>query len=385
MQMKGRYMGQKIVAMILAGGKGTRLEALTKKVAKPAVSFGAKYRIIDFPLSNCANSHIDTVGVLMQYESVSLDEYIGNGEKWGLNGVRSLTTTLAPRQTEEGLSWYKGTADAIYANVDFLDQCDPQYVLILSGDHIYSTTYDEMLKEHIEKNAECTISVYEVPIEEASRFGILVADKNGKIIEFQEKPARPTSNLASMGIYVFNWKTLRRALIKDAQNEDSDHDFGKNIIPMLLGEGKKLIAYKYKGYWKDVGTIKSLHEANMDLIGENVDLDFDKIMGGLKIYSADTSTTPQYIGKSAAISGSLVNQGAVVLGKVNKSVISDGVLIERGATVEYSVVMPGVTIEKNAVVRNAVVAPDSIVFAGDVVEGKDGDIVLYSRKVKAHE
>ena len=378
-------MPQKIVAMILAGGKGTRLEALTKKVAKPAVSFGAKYRIIDFPLSNCANSHIDTVGVLMQYESVTLDEYIGNGEKWGLNGVRSLTTTLAPRQTEEGLSWYKGTADAIYANVDFLDQCNPQYVLILSGDHIYSTTYDEMLEEHIEKNAECTISVYEVPIEEASRFGILVADKNGRIVEFQEKPAHPTSNLASMGIYIFTYKVLRRALIKDAQNEDSDHDFGKNIIPMLLGEGKKLIAYKYKGYWKDVGTIKSLHEANMDLIGENLDLDFDKIMGGLKIYSADTYTTPQYIGKAASATGSLINQGAVVLGKVNKAVISDGVLIEKGATVEYSVVMPGARIEKNAVVKNAVIAPDSIVFANDVVEGLDGDIVLYSRKVKAHE
>ena len=378
-------MGQKIVAMILAGGKGTRLEALTKKVAKPAVSFGAKYRIIDFPLSNCANSHIDTVGVLVQYESVSLDEYIGNGEKWGLNGVRSLTTTLAPRQIEEGMTWYKGTADAIYANIDFLDQCDPQYVLILSGDHIYSTTYDGMLEDHISKNAECTISVYEVPIEEASRFGILVADKNGKIIEFQEKPAHPTSNLASMGIYIFNYKTLRRALIKDAQDENSDHDFGKNIIPMLLGEGKKLIAYKYKGYWKDVGTIKSLHEANMDLISDDVDLNFDSIMGGLKIYSADAPTTPQYVGKDASISDSLINQGAVVLGKVKKSVISNEVYIEKGAKVENSVVMPGVLIKKNAVVKNAVIAPDSIVYEKDEVIGEDGQVVLYARKVKAHE
>lgn len=378
-------MGQKIVAMILAGGKGTRLEALTKKIAKPAVSFGAKYRIIDFPLSNCANSHIDTVGVLMQYESVSLDEYIGNGEKWGLNGVRSLTTTLAPRQTEEGLSWYKGTADAIYANIDFLDQCDPQYVLILSGDHIYSTTYDGMLEEHIKKNADCTISVYEVPIEEASRFGILVADKNGKIIEFQEKPAHPTSNLASMGIYIFSYRVLRRALIKDAANEESDHDFGKNIIPMLLGEGKKLIAYKYKGYWKDVGTIKSLHDANMDLINDNVDINFDKIMAGLKIYSADTPSYPQYIGKNASVSDSLINQGAVILGKVSKSVISNEVEIAKGAVVESAVVMPGAVIEKNAVVRNAVIAPDSIVFEGDVVEAPEGEVVLYSRKVKAHE
>ena len=378
-------MGQKIVAMILAGGKGTRLEALTKKVAKPAVSFGAKYRIIDFPLSNCANSHINTVGVLMQYESVSLDEYIGNGEKWGLNGVRSLTTTLAPRQTEEGLSWYKGTADAINANIDFLDQCDPEYVLILSGDHIYSTTYDEMLEQHIEKNADCTISVYEVPIEEASRFGILVADKNGKIIEFQEKPAHPTSNLASMGIYIFTYKTLRRALIKDAADEKSDHDFGKNIIPMLLGEGKRLFAYKYHGYWKDVGTIKSLHEANMDLISADPDLNFDSIMGGLKIYSADRDSYPQYIGRNASICDSLVNQGAVILGKVNKSVISEDVYIEKGAVVDSSVVMPGVTIEKNAVVRNAVVAPDSVVFEDDEVIGEGDKVVLYSRKVKSHE
>lgn len=378
-------MGQKIVAMILAGGKGTRLEALTKKVAKPAVSFGAKYRIIDFPLSNCANSHINTVGVLMQYESVSLDEYIGNGEKWGLNGVRSLTTTLAPRQTEEGLSWYKGTADAIYANIDFLDQCDPEYVLILSGDHIYSTSYEEMLREHIEKNAECTIAVYEVPIEEASRFGILVADKNSRIVEFQEKPAHPTSNLASMGVYIFTYKTLRKALIKDAQNESSDHDFGKNIIPMLLGDGKKLIAYKYKGYWKDVGTIKSLHEANMDLISDNADMNFDKVMGGLKVYSADYSSSPQYIGKNASVSDSLVNQGAVILGKIKKSVISNEVYIEKGAVVESSVVMPGVRIQKNAVVKNAVIAPDSIVFENDHIGSDDGEIVLYSRKVKAHE
>ena len=378
-------MSQKIVAMILAGGKGTRLEALTKKVAKPAVSFGAKYRIIDFPLSNCANSHINTVGVLMQYESVSLDEYIGNGEKWGLNGVRSLTTTLAPRQTEEGLSWYKGTADAIYANIDFLDQCDPQYVLILSGDHIYSTSYDEMLKKHIDNKAECTIAVYEVPIEEAPRFGILVTDKKDNIVEFQEKPAHPTSNLASMGIYIFSYKTLRKALIKDAEDENSSHDFGKNIIPMLLDEGKKLIAYRYRGYWKDVGTIKSLHEANMDLIGDKADLNFDYIMGGYKVYSADLWSTPQYVGKGASVSDSLINQGAVILGKVKKSVISNDVYIDKGAVVENSVVMPNVRIEKNAVVKNAVIAPNSIVFEDSKVVAEGEDVVLYARKVKSHE
>ena len=375
----------KVVAMILAGGKGTRLEALTKKTAKPAVSFAAKYRIIDFPLSNCANSGINVVGVLTQYESTELDSYIGNGEKWGLNGVHCLMSTLAPRQTEEGANWYKGTADAITQNIDFLDNANPEFVVILSGDHIYKTSYAEMINLHESSNADVTISVIEVDPSEASRFGILVADKNDKIVEFQEKPAHPTSNLASMGIYIFNYRTLRKALIKDAANENSDHDFGKNIIPMLLGEGKKLVAYKYKGYWKDVGTIKSLHEANMDLIGENTDLDFDKIMGGLKIYSADTSTSPQYIGRVASVSDSLINQGAVILGKVKKSVISDGVYIEKGAVVEHSVVMPGAKIEKNAVVRNAVVAPDSIVFADDEVIGEGTDIVLYSRKVKAHE
>lgn len=378
-------MKGKIVAMILAGGKGTRLEALTKKIAKPAVSFGARYRIIDFPLSNCANSGIQTVGVLMQYESVLLDQYIGNGSKWGLNGVHSLTTTLAPRQTEEGLSWYKGTADAIYCNIDFLDSVSPDYVLILSGDHIYSTTYDEMFKEHVSKNAECTIAVKEVPWDEASRFGILAADENGIITEFQEKPAKPKSNLASMGIYIFNYPRLRKCLLKDAQNEKSSHDFGKNIIPMMLEEGRKLIAYKYKGYWKDVGTIASLHEANMDLLLSNKELGLEKILAGNRIFSEDTYSHPQYIGKKADIKDSIVNQGAVVLGKVKHSVISNETFIDEGAIVENSVVMSGSTIQKGAVVRNAVIAPESIVFEGDVVEPEDKSIVLYSRKVKTHE
>ena len=378
-------MKGKIVAMILAGGKGTRLEALTKKIAKPAVSFGARYRIIDFPLSNCANSGIQNVGVLTQYESVLLDQYIGNGSKWGLNGVHSLTTTLAPRQTEEGLSWYKGTADAIYCNIDFLDSLSPDYVLILSGDHIYSTTYDEMFKEHISKNAECTIAVKEVPWDEAPRFGILATDENGMITEFQEKPAKPKSNLASMGIYIFNYHRLRKCLIKDAQNEKSSHDFGKNIIPMMLAEGRKLVAYKYKGYWKDVGTIASLHEANMDLLLSNKDLGLEKILAGNRIFSEDTYSHPQYIGKKADVKNSIVNQGAVILGKVNHSVISNETLIDEGAVVENSVVMSGSTIQKGAVVRNAVIAPDSVVFEGDVVESADKSIILYSRKVKAHE
>ncbi len=375
-------MSEKLVAMILAGGKGTRLEALTKKIAKPAVSFGAKYRIIDFPLSNCANSGINVVGVLMQYESVALDQYVGNGGKWGLNGVRSFTTTLTPRQTEEGLSWFKGTADAIYCNLDFLDSVDPEYVLILSGDHIYSTTYDEMLKQHEENNADCTISVYQVPIEEASRFGILVTDKKQQIVDFVEKPAHPTSNLASMGIYIFKYKVLKKYLLEDAKDEKSSHDFGKNIIPTMLKDNRKMMAYVYKGYWKDVGTIASLHEANMDLLKKGSTL--DELTSGNRIYSEDTNSHPQYIGENASVSESLINQGAVVLGNVKKSVISNEVLIEENANVENSVLMTGAIVRKGATVKNAVVAPNSIIYENDVV-GSD-EVTLYAKRtVRAHE
>ncbi|MCQ2793020.1 MAG: glucose-1-phosphate adenylyltransferase [Bacilli bacterium] len=377
-------MSEKLVAMILAGGKGTRLEALTKKIAKPAVSFGAKYRIIDFPLSNCANSGINTVGVLMQYESVGLEQYIGNGGKWGLNGVRSLTTTLTPRQTEEGLSWFKGTADAIYCNIDFLDQCDSENVLILSGDHIYSTTFDEMLRQHEESNADCTIAVYQVPIEEASRFGILVTDKKNQIVEFQEKPAHPISNLASMGIYIFKYKTLRRYLLDDAKNEKSSHDFGKDIIPTMLKDGRKMMAYVYDGYWKDVGTIASLHQANMDLLHEGTTL--DDITHGNRIYSEDTNSHPQYIGAHASVKHSLINQGAIILGDVSESVISNEVVVYENAKVINSVLMTGVKIRKGAIVRNAVLAPGSVVGENEEVSAPDGEVILYSKKVvKSHE
>lgn len=377
-------MSEKMVAMILAGGKGTRLKALTKKIAKPAVSFGAKYRIIDFPLSNCANSGIHMVGVLMQYESVVLDQYIGNGEKWGLNGARSLTTTLTPRQTEEGLSWFKGTADAIYCNIDFLDSCDLEYVLILSGDHIYSTTYDAMLKQHEDENADCTIAVYQVPIEEASRFGILVANEEKEIVEFQEKPAHPTSNLASMGIYIFKYKTLRKYLIEDSKDPKSSHDFGKNIIPNMLEDGKKMMAYVYEGYWKDVGTIASLHQANMDLLTKGSTL--EEITNGNKIYSEDTNSHPQYIGEHASIIDSLVNQGAIILGNVKHSVISNEVIISEDAVVENSVVMNGARIKKGAIVKNAVVAPLSLVGEGEEVNAPTGEVTLYSRRVaRSHE
>lgn len=368
-------MGKEIVAMVLAGGKGTRLESLTKKIAKPAVSFGGKYRIIDFPLSNCANSGIDTVGVLTQYESVFLNTYIGNGEKWGLNGVRSLTATLAPRQTEEGLSWYRGTADAIFQNIDFLDSQDPDYVLILSGDHIYSTSYIEMLNQHKDSGADCTISVIEVPLKEASRFGILVTDKDGEIIQFQEKPKNPTSNLASMGVYIFTYKSLRKALIADAKNEDSSHDFGKDIIPNMLDNGKKLMAYVFKGYWKDVGTIASLHEANMDLLSGK-EFDLNKNHSKNKIYSEDTNSLPQYIGSKGSVKNSIVNQGAVILGKVEHSVISNEVYIEEGAVVKNCVIMANAKICKNAKVYNAMIGPNSLIEENSIINADSEDIVL---------
>ena len=370
-------MKEKLVAMVLAGGKGTRLEALTKKAAKPAVSYGAKYRIIDFPLSNCANTGIRTVGILTQYESTALDLYIANGEKWGLNGIRSLTTTLSPRQTEKGLNWYKGTADAIYENLDFLDRVDPEYVLILSGDHIYSTTYTEMLNQHIENNADCTIAVYQVPMSEASRFGILVTDKNNNIVKFVEKPKNPTSDLASMGVYIFTYKVLRKALIKDAQNEQSSHDFGKDIIPTMLAEEKKLMAYQYKGYWKDVGTIASLHEANMDLLGEN-GKNLNDILAGNIIYSEDTNSHPQFVGKDAVIKDALINQGATIYGTVKHSVLSNEVVVNEGAEIINSVLMPGVKVGKDAKVYNAMVGPNSVIEDGQVVGDLNEKVILFA-------
>ncbi len=373
-------MGIKIAAMILAGGKGTRLKALTRKTAKPAVSYGAKYRIIDFPLSNCANSNINHVGVLTQYESSDLNSYIGNGKNWGLNGVNSLTAVLTPKQTEEGSSWYKGTADAIYQNIDWLDSIAPEYVLILSGDHIYSTTYDEMLKLHEEKKADCTISVIEVPIEEASRFGILETDNESNITAFKEKPKVPKSNLASMGIYIFNYKILRSMLVEDAKNENSDHDFGKNIIPTMLEKGKKLVAYTFKGYWKDVGTISSLHQANMDLLlSGDPSINLFSVQANQRIYSEDTHATPQYIGSKAVVKDCLINQGATILGEVDHCVISSQVEVEEGAKVVNSVLMQGVNIKKGAVVENAIIGPNSEIEENEQLNVGNKDIALYAR------
>lgn len=371
-------MPYKIVAMILAGGKGTRLESLTRKVAKPAVSFAAKYRIIDFPLSNCANSGINKVGVLMQYEAVALDSYVGNGEKWGLNGVHSFTATLTPRQTEDSAKWYKGTADAITQNIDFLDAQNPDYVLILSGDHIYKTLYNEMVDLHISTGADATISVIEVDPGEASRFGIMAVDKSDRIVEFQEKPKVPKSNLASMGIYVFTWKTLRSYLKEDEKSETSDHDFGKDIIPTMLGDGNKLQAYRFQGYWKDVGTLASLHQANMDIALDNRELNLFDDDDTTKIYSEDTHSVPQYVGTKGSIKRSIANQGAIILGSVDSCVISNEVIIEEGAVCTRCVIMAGARIKKGAKVHNAIVAPEAIVGENQEINLGKADVILVS-------
>ena len=366
----------KVVAMILAGGKGTRLEALTKKTAKPAVSFAAKYRIIDFPLSNCANSGINVVGVLTQYESTELDSYIGNGEKWGLNGVHCLMSTLAPRQTERGANWYKGTADAITQNIDFLDNANPEYVVILSGDHIYKTSYTEMINLHIETGADVTISVIEVDPKEASRFGIMAVDKKDRIVEFQEKPKVPKSNLASMGVYVFSWKVLREYLVNDESNPNSEHDFGKNIIPQMLADKRKLQAYRFSGYWRDVGTLASLHEANMDIALDKMELDLYAENQDNRVYTEDVYSVPQYIGKQGKITRSIANQGAIILGDVDSCVISSGALIESRTKLTRCVVMEGALIKKGAKVHNAIIAPGTVIENDEEINLGSDEVVL---------
>lgn len=363
-----------MVAMILAGGKGTRLESLTRKNAKPAVFFGGKYRIIDFVLSNVANSDINTVGILTQYESVVLNTYIGNGSKWGIDGNRSLTTILPPRQTEEGANWYRGTADAIYQNLDWLDSCNPEYVLILSGDHIYKMNFTDMLKTHRENNADVTIATINVSLEEAKRFGILSADEKGQITEFTEKPKHPKSTLASMGIYIFKYKLLRDELCRDAKL-DTEHDFGKNIIPALLAKKKRLFVHQFSGYWKDVGTIQSLWDANMDLLDENTSLDiYDS---AFKIFSEDTHSLPQYIGPEASVVRSLINQGAEIYGSVNHSVLFNDVIVEKGAKINNAVVMPGTIIKSGVYLNNVLVGPELIVAQS--YEGPADEVVLINR------
>ena len=372
-------MSKKVVAMILAGGKGTRLEALTKKTAKPAVSFAAKYRIIDFPISNCANSGINTIGVLTQYESTDLDTYVGNGEKWGLNGVHSLMTSLAPRQTEEGANWYKGTADAITQNIDFLDNNQPDYVLILSGDHIYKTLYNDLIDLHINTGADATISVIEVDPSEASRFGIMAVDKKDRIVEFQEKPKQPKSNLASMGVYVFTWKTLRQYLVEDSKDPKSEHDFGNNIIPKMLNDGLLLMAYRFKGYWRDVGTLASLHQANMDIALDGKMLDLYDGDNSMRIYTEDTYSVPQYIGPTGSITRSIANQGAIILGKVDSCVISSDAVIEEDAVCTKCVIMGGARIKVGAKVNNAIIGPDVVVEANKEINLNSDEVILLAK------
>ncbi len=374
-----------MLAMILAGGRGSRLHELTNKVAKPAVNYGGKYRIIDFPLSNCANSGIDIVGVLTQYESVLLNSYVAAGGRWGLDTKDSGVFVLTPREkADSGLDVYRGTADAISQNIDFIDAYDPEYLLVLSGDHIYKMNYDKMLSFHKANNADATIAVIGVPMKEASRFGIMNTDKDRRIVEFEEKPAKPKSNLASMGIYIFNWKTMRKMLIEDMKNPDSSHDFGKDFIPVMLNDGKALYAYEFSGYWKDVGTIDSLWEANMDLLDSNNALNLNDT--SWKIYTEDIGVTPAYIAESAKIDCAYINQGAAIGGEVKNSVIFPNVKIAPGAKVIDSVLMPGVTVLEGATVNRALVAENVKIGKNAVVGNKKSEeILLVAKNVKGED
>ena len=360
---------KRCIAMLLAGGQGSRLKVLTEKTAKPAVPYGGKYRIIDFPLSNCVNSGIDTVGILTQYQPLELNEYIGNGQPWGLNKTRSCAQVLPPYERHDKKSgWYKGTANAIYQNIDFIERFNPDYVVILSGDHIYKMDYNAMVEFHEKSGASCTIAVREVPLSEASRFGILNTNPDNSIYEFEEKPAKPKSTNASMGIYVFNWEVLRKALIEDEADPTSSNDFGKNIIPGLLNTGHKMMAYPFDGYWKDVGTIDSLWEANMDLLGKEPAFN---IRGDerSKIYARNNALPSSYIDEKAKTVNCFIAEGSEVYGSVLSSVISTGCTVGTGAIVENSVVMPGVSIESGAIVRHAIVGENAKICRNAVVGG----------------
>jgi len=361
------------VAMLLAGGQGTRLGVLTKDVAKPAVPFGGKYRIIDFPISNTINSGIDTIGVLTQYQPFELNQYIGNGQPWDLDRLNGGAFVLPPYQRGKSGEWYKGTANAIYQNINFIDRYDPEYVLILSGDHIYKMDYAEMLSAHKKNKADCTIAVLNVSIEEASRFGIMNTNPDGSVYEFEEKPKKPKSTKASMGIYIFTWSKLRDYLIRDEEDKDSSNDFGKNIIPNMLADGQRLFAYEFEGYWKDVGTISSLWEANMDLLDPKSGLEIND--RNWKIYARNTALPPQYIGDEAVISDSIVSEGCSIRGSVTKSVIYQGAFIRKGAEVRDSIIMPGAYIGENARVSHAIVGWNTVVGKNCVIGApQDGPV-----------
>lgn len=349
----------KVVAMLLAGGQGSRLGVLTKNIAKPAVPYGGNYRIIDFPLSNCVNSGIYTVGVLTQYQPLELNDYLGNGQPWDLDRQNGGIHVLSPYEAIGGAEWYKGTANAIYQNINFIEKYDPEYVVILSGDHIYKMNYGKMVEFHKKNDAACTIAVLEVPWEEASRFGILATRDNDEIYEFAEKPEKPKSNKASMGVYVFSWDKLKQYLIQDENTEGSSNDFGKNIIPTMLNAGERLFAFPFKGYWKDVGTIDSLWEANLDIINPNVDLDLSD--PSWRIYSRNPLAPPHYIGKNAVVENCSISEGCEIEGNVDYSVVSPNVTIEEDADVRYSVIMPGATVKKGAKVYYSIIAEDAVI------------------------
>ncbi|MGI6727712.1 MAG: glucose-1-phosphate adenylyltransferase [Anaerovoracaceae bacterium] len=353
---------KEVIAMLLAGGQGSRLGVLTNHVAKPAVPFGGKYRIIDFPLSNCVNSGIDTIGVLTQYQPLELNAYIGSGQPWDLDRLYGGSFILPPYIKGKAGEWYKGTANAIYQNMNFIDLYHPDYVLILSGDHIYKMNYELMLDYHKQKQADCTIAVIKVPWEEASRFGVMNVDNDLRVYEFEEKPKKPKSNLASMGVYIFTWQKLKEYLIKDEEDKNSQNDFGKNIIPDMLQNDKKMYAYEFKGYWKDVGTIESLWEANMDTLNPNVPLELDD--PPWRIYSRSSNLPPQYIGEHAKLVNSSIADGCIINGTVENSILFSGVQIHEGSVISNSILMPGVVVEENAVVEYAILASDSRIQSG---------------------
>jgi glucose-1-phosphate adenylyltransferase len=366
---------KKCIAMLLAGGQGTRLGKLTSSIAKPAVSFGGKYRIIDFGLSNCVNSGIDTVGILIQYKPLILNRYVETGESWDLAVADGGVHILPPYAGETGGQWYEGTADAIFHNIDFIDMYNPDTVLILSGDHIYKMDYNKMLEAHIENEADLTVSVIEVPMEEASRFGIMTADENGNITKFSEKPKNPDSNLASMGIYIFSWPSLRKALLMDHENPDSSHDFGNDIIPKMLEAQRKLIVYRFEGYWRDVGTVQSYYDSQMDLMDDvqNIDV-FTKNM---RIFSNSNIYPPQYIGPEANIGQSLICNGCTVYGDVNHSILGSGVVIGEGSVIEDSIILPNAVIGRNCRITRAIVNEGATVEDRAEIGTADGDIEVY--------
>ena len=366
--------GKECIAMLLAGGQGSRLGVLTRNIAKPAVSFGGKYRIIDFCLSNCINSGIDTVGVLTQYKPLALHRYIGTGEAWDLDSSTGGASMLPPFATETGGNWYDGTADAIFRNIEYVDAYNPEHVLVLSGDHLYKMDYNDMLRTHKDADADLTIAVYEVPWEEASRFGIMNTASDNSIEEFEEKPANPKSNKASMGVYIFTWEKMRKYLTEDAENPNSSNDFGKNIIPTMLNEGQRMFAYDFEGYWKDVGTIESLWEANMDLLEEPLPIDLhDKKW---RIYARNPGLAPHFIAEGGSVKNSLITEGCEVYGRVNHSVLFAGVTIKEGAVIEDAVIMPGATIERGAIVRRTIVAEGAVIGAGSLIGEETGNIAV---------